>query len=184
MKATADLMKEHEGISLMLTIMTRVASAIQRGAVKQQDLDQIVEFLQGFADHCHHGKEERILFPELERLGIPRDGGPIGVMLLEHQVGREIIARMRQAVVRYQGGETDAAADIAEEMQRYVSLLINHISKENNILFPMADRVLDARLDAEIAEKFETLEVEEIGEGQHEEYHRLLKQLKERYITE
>ena len=68
-------------------------------------------------------------------------------------------------------------------MKRYVALLINHIHKENNILVPMADRVLDSQLDAEIAEKFEKLEEEEIGEGKHEEYHRLLKQLKESYLA-
>ena len=185
MKTTSDLIKEHDGILLMLSIMSKIADNIQHGGTADiQDLEKIIEFLRVFADKCHHGKEESVLFPELERLGIPRDGGPIGVMLLEHQIGRGIIANLHEAFVRYQSGENAALADIAEALGRYTALLENHIQKENHILFPMADRVLTSPLDDELYEKYEKIEEEVIGHGRHEEFHRLLKQLKESYLAQ
>lgn len=184
MKTTSDLIKEHDGILLMLSIMSKIAENIQHtGSANSQDIEKIIEFLRVFADQCHHGKEETVLFPELERLGVPREGGPIGVMLLEHHVGRGIIANLHEAFGRYQGGEAEALAEIGEEMARYAALLKNHIYKENNILFPMADRVLTQPIDDELYEKYEKIEEEVIGHGRHEEFHRLLKRLKESYLA-
>ena len=183
MKATSELMKEHEGITLMLNIMSKVSDNIQKNNVLNSEyMERIIEFLKVFADKCHHGKEEKLLFPELERNGIPKDGGPIGVMLYEHQVGRGYIKNMSDAFSKFKEGDSKALTPIADEMKKYVNLLTSHIHKENNILFPMADRVLTEKLDIELFEKYEKLEEEEIGHGKHEEFHQLLKQLKNIYL--
>ena len=68
-KPTADLIEEHGGIMLMLLIMGKVASKLEKDETIEQDhLNKIVKFLRNFADKCHHGKEEGILFPELLKL--------------------------------------------------------------------------------------------------------------------
>ncbi len=183
MKATSDLMKEHEGITLMLNIMSKVSDNIQKNNVlNSEHMERIIEFLKVFADKCHHGKEEKLLFPELERNGIPKDGGPIGVMLYEHQVGRGHIKNMNDAYSQFKAGDNKALPQIADEIKKYVNLLMSHIHKENNILFPMADRVLTEKVDHELFAKYEKLEEDEIGHGKHEEFHQLLKRLKNIYL--
>jgi len=184
MKATDELRKEHEGILLMLRILEAISQKIQQGSmIDPDDLGKIVEFLSVFADKCHHGKEEDFLFPALEASGIPSEGGPIGVMLEEHKIGRSLIAKLKASVVLYRLGEEKAPADFASAAGEYIALLRQHIDKENNILFLMADRVLDSAKDDTLFTSFEKLEMERIGAGKHEEFHALLKQLRDKYMN-
>lgn len=69
-----------------------------------------------------------------------------------------------------------------EDLINYVDLLRNHIQKEENILFQMADKVLSEQKQKEISEQFEKIEQEVVGRGIHEQYHELLNQLKNKYI--
>lgn len=88
MKPTDELKREHKAIKMMLGIMGRVAGNIQnKQDIEVQDVEEIVNFLRVFADKCHHGKEENVLFPALLATGIPAENGPIGVMLYEHTQG-------------------------------------------------------------------------------------------------
>lgn len=184
MRATEELVKEHEGIKLMLKILTAVAHRVKGGcAVSQKDLDGIAEFLSTFADRCHHGKEEDFLFSALERAGVPREGGPIGVMLAEHAEGRKIIARLKDAFAAYGSGRDSAAEKISEAAGEYVSLLSHHIEKENGVLFPMAEGRIRAADDSRLVEHFEKLEHEWIGHGKHEEFHAMLGRLKKEHLT-
>ncbi|MEJ2111943.1 MAG: hemerythrin domain-containing protein [Acidobacteriota bacterium] len=184
MKATDELRKEHEGILLMLHILEAVSKKIQLGdRTDPDDLDNIVEFLSVFADKCHHGKEEDFLFPALEASGIPKEGGPIGVMLEEHKIGRGLIAKLKASVNMCRSGEGKAPAEFTSTAGEYIELLRQHINKENNILFPMADRVLDASKDNNLFASFEKLEKDQIGEGKHEEFHALLKKLRDKYMN-
>lgn len=176
-------MQEHQGIMLMLNVMSKVADKIEKAQELNIDhQEKIIEFLKVFADKCHHGKEEDILFPVLESKGVPRENGPIGVMLFEHKVGRGFIKEMSEAFTQYKGGDKNALLKIANSMRSYINLLTGHIHKENNILFPIGDRVLSDQLQNELYEKFEKLEEEKIGLGKHEEFHQLLKQLKKVYL--
>ena len=184
MKATDELRKEHEGILLMLHILEAVSQKIQQGdRIDPGDLDNMVEFLSVFADKCHHGKEEDFLFPTLEASGIPSKGGPIGVMLEEHKIGRSLIAKLKESVNLYRSGEEKAPAEFTAAAGEYIELLRQHINKENNILFPMADRVLDFSKDDDLFNSFEKLEKDRIGAGKHEEFHALLKQLRDKYMN-
>jgi hemerythrin-like domain-containing protein len=184
MKATDELRKEHEGILLMLQIVEAVSRKIQQGErIDPEDLDKIVEFLSVFADKCHHGKEEDFLFPALEASGIPNKGGPIGVMLEEHKIGRGLIAKLKDSLNLYRSGEENTTAEFTSAAGEYIELLRQHINKENNILFPMADRVLDASKDDTLFSSFEKLEKERIGPGKHKEFHVLLKQLRDKYMN-
>src|SRR5512136_2617308 len=95
MKPTEELSREHQAILTMIRILHKMADRLDAGtAVDPDDLDRSVEFIRVFADKCHHAKEEGHLFPEMERAGIPRDRGPIGVMLAEHEDGRKHVAAM------------------------------------------------------------------------------------------
>lgn len=181
MKSVQELMNEHEGIQLMLSILQNVAKKIVDGEnVPREEMEGIMEFLTVFVDKCHHGKEEDFLFPALEAAGIARDGGPIGVMLQEHERGRHHIADMKKALGDFTASGIKVAG-FQKAVEEYVSLLNQHIFKENNVLFPMAEKVLSADDDKRLFEDFEKLEVERIGLGKHEEFHALMDTLADKY---
>jgi hemerythrin-like domain-containing protein len=114
--------------------------------------------------------------------GMPKEGGPIAVMLHEHRLGRDHIKSLSSAFEEFKGGNMSAINGIISSSRGYVELLRNHIEKENNILFMMADRALNEKEQLKIFDAFEKLEVEKIGIGKHEEFHKLLKELKSIYL--
>jgi hemerythrin-like domain-containing protein len=182
MFATDELRTEHRAIERMLAILEAAAQRIERGEGVRPDLfHQGVDFVRNFADRCHHAKEEENLFPRMEARGVPRDGGPIGVMLFEHEEGRAYIRAIAGAIEAYGRGVdgSGVARTIAKNVHGYVDLLRHHIMKEDNVLFPMADRVLSAADQAELERRFEQIETERIGPDVHERYHRLLDELEE-----
>jgi hemerythrin-like domain-containing protein len=123
-----------------------------------------------------------VLFPALENVGIPREGGPVGVMLDEHQQMRGYLRGVAEAVERVQAGEVGAAGDIVRHAGNYASMLRRHIDKENSILFRMAEMRLGPDREQELAEQFEVIETEKIGAGKHEELHALLDRLEGIYV--
>jgi len=184
MKPTEELMKEHTAIRLMLDIMGRAAERIETGEEPNlQELDDILSFLTTFADGCHHAKEEEFLFPALERAGMPRSQGPIGVMLAEHDRGRALIKGIAAAIAEYRAGVRPMPASFGANVRSYAILLDQHIEKENMVLFPMAERLIPEGEQQEIARAFDRLELERIGVGKHEEFHALLRRLKDEYLT-
>ena len=144
MKPTEELIAEHNAVLVALQILEKVEAALVAGSADApQHLGQLIEIFGGFVDRCHHGKEEDVLFPELEKRGLPREGGPIGVMLAEHETGRRYIRGMSTGLDRLRRGDNLAMSGIRENSTGYRDLLKAHINKENNILFPMADRLVN-----------------------------------------
>jgi hemerythrin-like domain-containing protein len=170
--ATFILRKEHDAILKMLDATEEAARRIEAGqAVAPETLEGLLEFFRLFADRCHHGKEEDLLFPLLESRGLPRDGGPTGVMLREHDQGRALIRQMVEAVEASKCGASDAPARWARAARAYAELLRAHIAKENDILFVMAENMLSPEEQSNLAAEFEKLEVEKMGAGTHERLH-------------
>ena len=170
--ATEILKKEHQAILKMLEATETVAERLKRGErVPFETLKSFQEFFQIFADQCHHGKEENIFFPLLEARGMPKGGGPLGVMLNEHDQGRALVQEMRQAADAYGSGVEASGARWAQAAREYAALLRSHIAKEDQVLFPMAERLLSGSELEQVAEAFEKLEVEKMGVGTHERLH-------------
>jgi hemerythrin-like domain-containing protein len=156
--ATDALRRDHDVILRVLEALDRVATAVETGgAAPKGMLPSAIEFVRGFADGCHHAKEERLLFPLMKEHGVPEQGGPIGVMLHEHETGREYIRLLEQGV------EQDDRSQIIEALRGYVSLLREHIAKENDVLFAIADQVLDADEQERLAAEFERIDQEQFG---------------------
>jgi len=183
MYATSALRNDHEDILVMLSVLERLATELQAGqAVKLTHLEQAVNYLTTFADRCHHGKEEDLLFPALAEAGIPSQGGPIGVMLAEHTQGRAYIRAMQESLPRLHAGDTSAGSAFAEAALGYVQLLRNHIAKENNVLFVLAEQRLSPSEHVRLAASFAQVERERIGEGGQEEFHALVEQFRALYL--
>ena len=184
MRPTEILKGEHKEIKTMLKVLEGVASRLGAGAkIDPRHLNDIVEFIKVFADACHHGKEQDLLFPALEEAGIPREGGPIGCMLAEHDTGRGYVKGMNEAALAYGPGDPEAGIRFADNARAYASLLDQHIDKENNILYAMADMHLSETKQEELLERFEKVEVERIWPGRHEAFHDLLHRLEEIYVS-
>jgi len=182
MKPTQELTTEHNAVLVALQILEKVDAAIEaKNDEALGHLEQLLDFFKGFVDRCHHGKEEDVLFPELERRGVKREGGPIGVMLLEHEAGRGHVRAMLDDLEWLRRGEAAAVVATHEHVLAYRDLLRAHIYKENNVLFPMADRLLPDDVAARLAEQFEEIERDRVGVGKHEAYHAMLHNLKDLY---
>jgi len=184
MKATKHLMIEHESVLKMLEVMNASADKLSKGEnVPAVDLEDMLSFLRVFVDKCHHGKEETILFPRLVETGIPNEGGPVGMMLKEHVIGRGYIAGFADGITSYKAGDNDGIKGIIENVHGYGELLASHIFKENNILYKMADMHLTEDDQHELLTRFEQLQEEVIGRVKHEEYHKLLDRLSLKYLA-
>jgi hemerythrin-like domain-containing protein len=170
--ATQILRQEHEAILKMLAASRQVAGRLERGEkVQAEVLADLLEFFRLFADKCHHGKEEDVLFPLLEQKGFPREGGPIGVMLSEHTEGRALVKQMAEAAEAYKSGVEGAGARWGKAAEGYAVLLEGHIFKENNVLFMLAEQVLTPEEQSRLAEDFEKVEIQKMGAGTHERLH-------------
>ena len=174
---TQILMEEHEVILQALDALQKRLDAMQEPtAADRAFFEKAVEFLRGFADTCHHGKEETLLFTRMGERGFPTQGGPIAVMLSEHQAGRAFIRGLAEAAARI-GTDPKAGDEICNNGYGYITLLRNHIAKENQVLFPMADRTLSAEDQRDLQHAFERFEREETGAGVHERMLGLLAEL-------
>jgi len=184
MNAIQELRMEHDAVKLTLKVLDKICQKIEpsRKLGDPQHVDQLLEFFTVFVDKCHHGKEEELLFPALEQIGVGRDNGPIGVMLTEHQLGREYVQKMKGAFSQFKTGTAPAAADFTRSARDYISLLDQHIEKENNVLFPLAEKQLSEAKLAELLKGFEMIETEKIGAGKHEEFHKMIDHLESVYL--
>ena len=186
MNPIQDLAAEHEAVRLTLRILEKIIIDIERrGEIAHGGpIDDLLEFFGVFVDRCHHTKEEKLLFPALETVGVGREGGPIGVMLKEHQQGRELVREMKTALGQYRLGESAAAARFCLSSRTYIDLLNRHIDKENQVLFPIASQHLSPSVASGLKQGFDRIETEEIGAGRHEEFHRMLERLEKDYLEQ
>ena len=149
---TQTLREEHRVILRAIALLEVAAGRLGDGRPLPDGWwNGLLDWLRAFADLNHHGKEERYLFPALAQAGIPADGGPVSVMLEEHTEGRALIQAMA-------GGAPDRRAEAA---RRYGHLLRDHIDKENGVLLPLAEAVLDPQAQLLLARGFEKVEAEQ-----------------------
>ena len=178
MTPTETLRHEHEIILLALGGIERGAGSLRVTLARDPAwLDTIVDLAHNFVDRCHHGKEERHLFVRLMERGIPSAGGPIGVMLREHEQGRAFMRAVAEATPDAKAGDAAALEAAREGLRAYAELLQGHIAKENDALFVLVDQVLTPQDQIDLEAAFEWVEAEEMGEGTHERYHQLAHEL-------
>ncbi len=182
MRPTEVLSNEHRVIEVMLNCLEQMAArSLADGKLDRQDAEQAVDFIRNFADGCHHGKEEAHLFQTLVAKGMPRESGPVGVMLSEHEQGRAFVRAMAENIGAASEGEKSALQGFAAAANGYVQLLRSHISKEDNVLFPMAENILDDTDREKLHQAFGSVESEQMGEGTHDRYLAIARKLAEKY---
>jgi hemerythrin-like domain-containing protein len=167
MQSVERLKAEHDLIERGLHLLEMALARLDAGQPLPEGFAQWApRFFRQFADQCHHAKEEDVFFPALKQRGIPERGGPLGVMLHEHDLGRECVGRMREAS---QAQPFDAPA-FADAARQYIPLLRQHIFKENNVLFRMAEQVMSQADDADVTGRFSQVEQERGLTGLHQTF--------------
>jgi hemerythrin-like domain-containing protein len=175
MDAIETLMNEHRAIERVLDALVGFAGEVQRkGTTEKEELGRFVTFVRAFADAAHHGKEEDILFAAMVEHGFPREGGPIAVMLHEHDQGRGLVAILRSRAEQ-EGAWSDAdRAEIASVAAGFARMLRAHIHKEDAILYPMAEQHLPPEAMQAVAEACDRYES---SAGAHEQLRALGEEL-------
>ena len=180
-KALDILMDEHRVIEQVLGSLETFAGRLESEPDPRGTLRDYGRFFREFADRCHHAKEEDRLFVEMVRHGFPREQGPIAVMLSDHVEGRAHVGGIAKAGEGAGPLSAEECASVRYHAHAYVPLLRGHILKEDRVLYPMASDALPADVMNRLAEDFEGHERHEMGEGKHEELHRLAERLIEAY---
>ncbi len=145
-------MEEHRLIEQVLDALVLCTEALKTGSlVRRSDVGEFVRFFQRFADAGHHGKEEDILFKVMISHGFPAGGGPIPVMLAEHEAGRSLVRALDDVAAstgEWAEGEKAMLLGVAQDLRSHLRA---HIVKEDNILYPMAANHLPASALEELA---------------------------------
>ena len=177
-RASDELMQEHRLIEHVLDALEKATVHLESGhTVRPEFFIEAADFIAGFADGCHHKKEEGVLFDAMVESGVPRSGGPLDMFLDEHVQGRAYTRGMRDAARKLQEGDAGARAALISNARGYVALLRDHIIKEDEMLFPMADEMFSAEQQYRVLRDFERVEREDVGPGAHEEFHALAERL-------
>ena len=162
--STASLRRDHDLIEKVIKAMESTIQLLNDGKqIPESILLPVIDFSKNFTDVCHHSKEENSLFPALEQAGMPRNMGPIAMMLMDHERSREIGKEMESSAKDYisSGNSTKLISD----MQQYVEHITEHLWKENNKLFMMAEarlQYVSKKVDNELNE-IEESKLKEIG---------------------
>ena len=175
--STASLRRDHDLIEKVIKAMESTIQLLNDGKqIPESILLPVIDFSKNFTDVCHHSKEENSLFPALEQAGMPRNMGPIAMMLIDHERSREIGKEMENSAKDYilSGNSTKLISD----MQQYVEHITEHLWKENNKLFMMAEARLQyvaKKVDKELND-IEELKLKETGKTR-EHYEQLAETL-------
>jgi hemerythrin-like domain-containing protein len=153
--ATQNLENDHVYILRLIDVMETITF---QDIINVNDLETIVYLIKNYADGFHHEKEENMLFPLMQEKGFSPHQGPVAVMLNEHTQGRNHVKGMVEGIRLYKDGHKEAVSVIYMNMRGYISLLRNHISKENNVLFRMADNVLTETEQEQLLQEFTKVE--------------------------
>ena len=150
------LKHEHRVIERALRALQGVCIRLVWGDQVQADvLERLLEFISGYVDGFHHLKEETHLFSALQREGIAREGGVLGLIEQEHERERVLSEEMRAAIYDYKQIDPGARQHFVEAAARYSDLLLSHIEHEDSMLFRIAEELLENETKQALNEVFE-----------------------------
>jgi len=168
MQARGPLMIEHRLIERMLA---RIEHALKRieatGTIDPVFVDTAVDFIRTYADRTHHGKEEDILFRDLDKKNLSdNDRRIMNELIEEHVFGRTTVKALVEATARYRAGDTSAAPAVADALRTLAAFYPKHIKKEDDIFFPSSREYLSDEEEQAMLAEFQAFDQKMI----HEKY--------------
>jgi hypothetical protein len=164
------LVHEHELIERAMAVLRQELDTLADNGHDATRMRRAIDFLLEFGDKVHNAKEEEYLFPRMQTRGVPVEGGPLGVMLKEHEYERELLAHMAGKTAELEDLPAAERTEFRDKGLEYLRIRAEHIWKENDVLYKMANNVLEqGEQDAMLAE-FNRTDRETYGEGAHAKY--------------
>jgi len=165
---TRVMVDEHKLILRMIALVEQNTALMEGGRFRNwQFFLDAVDFIRNYADRFHHAKEEDVLFVALVHNGMPEKQSPIEAMLMEHDQGRAHVRGMEDAALRALDGEAGQIPVLAAHAHGYIELLRGHIQKEDDILYPLAERVLPEEVRPAMLAAYLAAEAKTPGVEQH-----------------
>jgi hemerythrin-like domain-containing protein len=175
--STVSLRRDHDLIEKVIKSMEVTIQLLEGGKqIPDSILNPVIDFSKNFTDVCHHSKEENALFPALEQAGMPSNMGPIAIMLMDHQRSRELAKFMEESAKEYLN--SGSSKNLIDYMRQYVEHVTEHLWKENNRLFLMAEarlQYVSQKVNKELTD-IEESKLKEIGKTR-DQYERLVENL-------
>jgi len=182
--STASLRRDHDLIEKVIKAMEITIQLLENGKqIPESILNPVIDFSKNFTDVCHHSKEENALFPALEQAGMPRNMGPIAIMLMDHERSRELANFMESSAKEYIN--SGSSKNLVDYMKQYVEHITEHLWKENNRLFLMAEarlQYVSQKVDKELT-NIEESKLKETGKTR-EHYEKLVENLTEDVLNQ
>ena len=176
-------MEEHKLINRMIDVLESAANQLEENKEITPDIfDKAADFIRTFADKFHHAKEEDILFKEMIKKGMPEKDSPVEAMLIEHEQGRAFVKGLIKATAEFKEGNEKKAKEIIENARGYIELLREHIKKEDDILYPLAEKMFTEDEKEKQLDRFKEAEISKGGEKTVSEYVEIVKKLEARVL--
>jgi len=162
---TNELSLEHQNILKVIDAMLTECKQMENGKdLEKVFFEKAIDFIKNYADRYHHAKEEDILFKVMLENLENMHCNPIPVMLHEHETGRHYVKGMEE------GLNENNKEKIIGNARGYGSLLQEHIYKEDNVLYPMAEEALNDQQKNMVLKKYEEVETGEFSKENIQKY--------------
>ena len=168
------LVAEHEMIERAMAVLKSNLEKIDESVKSPLQMQRAIDFLLEFGDKVHNTKEEEFLFPLMGQKGLPVEGGPIGVMLMEHDAERKLLQKMMAALPNLVEAAAASRQKFAAEGFEYLTIRAEHIWKENDVLYPMGRKVISEEENTALLDEFKTLDLQRYGNEARQHYAQML----------
>lgn len=178
------MMEEHQHILRMVEVVREACFGIMNGSeIPYEDFTDIIDFIRTYADNHHHGKEEKIMFQEMQNhLGKMGENLIRHGMLVEHDLGRLHVKELEEALALVKAGDEKSKLDVIANAISYTHLIKRHIQKEDELIYVYGEKNLPLEVMGDVNQRTYEFEEEARQQGVQEKYLALLQRLEEKYI--
>ena len=182
MTPTENLINEHKKINELLDIMSKIALKIKsKDVFYPNDVEEVVKYLINIIENSHHGKEDDVFYPELISSGIPKETAPLSIINYEHLISVNYLKDISSCVENCKIGNDFSGELLADSLTNYVIAIKNHIQREEEIVFPIANEVFSIEKQNDILQRFEIIEQKYISNSFNDQFDKLLNKFKNKY---
>lgn len=176
MKSSDDLKNDHKLIHRMLSVVDTAINKLKKGEGLPQDfMPDAVEFFREFADKYHFGKEEGMLFEEMEAAGVFTQKLPIESIRHDHYVGRAYMNKLCEIAGRCNDDFQNCRDELIENLEGFSEHILSHSRRENRVLYPLGDALISEERDRKLMEYYR--QIDKRFSGYREKYTEVVERL-------